>query len=133
MKQDINFPKVEGIHVVIARLEEGSAEEWAVFLINYNDFEVQNILITSKGYGEKEKEAIKTSTLRQFVPKLASQSFVQIERIQPEVFTLCNEFWVSYYIDKEIYDKKFIFMPDSIIEANLQKIALLDLDGILHS
>lgn len=133
MKQDINFPKVEGVHVAIARLAETPEEEWAVFLLNYNDFDLHNILITSKGYGKKDKEDVKTSTLRQLIPHLAAQSFTQVERIQAEVFALCNEFWVSYYINKEIYDKKFIFLPESVIDKNLQKIELLNLEGVLHS
>jgi hypothetical protein len=50
----------------------------------------------------------------------------------PDVFHLNNEFWVSYFIGKQIYDKKFIFVPDSIIEDNLIQISPLGLEGVLH-
>jgi hypothetical protein len=39
---------------------------------------------------------------------------------------------VSYYIDGQIYDKKFIFVPDSITEGNLSRIEQLDLVGVVH-
>ena len=52
--------------------------------------------------------------------------------IDPEVFHLNNEYWVSYFIDNQVFDKKFIFVPDSIREENLILIDLLNLEGILH-
>jgi hypothetical protein len=55
-----------------------------------------------------------------------------VETIDPAVFHLFNEFWVSYYIGDTIYDKKFIFVPGSITESNLSYIPQLDMKGILH-
>ena len=52
--------------------------------------------------------------------------------ITPDVFHLNNEYWVSYYIGNQIFDKKFIFVPDSIREENLILIENLNLKGILH-
>ncbi len=133
MKKDIEFPKVEGVEVAVARKplpDEGY--EWHVYLINRNDFEIDNILVTSKGYGQKDGESQKTSTIRQMIDKVEKQNFVIIERIEPDVFHLSNEYWISYYVDGQIYDKKFIFMPESIVETNLAQIDILELDGILH-
>jgi hypothetical protein len=45
---------------------------------------------------------------------------------------LNNEFWVSYFIGSQIYDKKFIFVPDSIIEENMMTIDPPGLEGVLH-
>jgi hypothetical protein len=39
---------------------------------------------------------------------------------------------VSYYRGSQIFDKKFIFVPDSIVPANLIPIALLGREGVLH-
>jgi hypothetical protein len=39
---------------------------------------------------------------------------------------------VSYYIGNQIFDKKFIFVPESIREENLIPIAQLELEGVLH-
>ncbi len=61
------------------------------------------------------------------------KSFVKIEPIDPAIFHIYNEYWVSYYVDRKIYDKKFIFVPDSIVEKNLIYISILDCPGVLHS
>jgi len=33
-----------------------------------------------------------------------------IEPIDPNVLHLNNEYWVSYYIGSQIYDKRFVFV-----------------------
>lgn len=133
MKKDIEFPKVEGVEVAVARkATEINEFDWHVYLINRNDFVLENILVTSKGYGQKDGESQKTSTLRQMIDKVEKQDFIVIERIDPQVFHLSNEYWISYYVGGKIYDKKFIFMPDSIVDQNLTKIDMIDLEGILH-
>jgi hypothetical protein len=136
MKKDIEFPQVEGVQLAITRERNMLNEfEWEVYLLNHNDFPLNNILITSKGYGvsPEKGEHQKTSILRHMIPFLDAKEFAKIEPIHPSVFHLCNEYWVSYYIGNKIYDKKFIFMPDSIIEPNLSRIQMLQKDGVLHS
>lgn len=134
MKQDIDFPKVEGVKLAIAREKNEIQEyDWYVYLLNYNDFTLNNILITSKGYGEKDGEQQKTSTLRHLIENLDANTFTKVEKIEPAVFHLVNEYWLSYYIDRKIYDKKFLFLPDTIIESNLIMLDMLELEGILHS
>ena len=56
-----------------------------------------------------------------------------IEPIDPDLFHLFNEYWVSYYIEEQIYDKKFIFVPDSINISNISFIEMIQKEGILHS
>ncbi|MDX2191585.1 MAG: hypothetical protein SFY32_17165 [Bacteroidota bacterium] len=133
MKKDIYFPKVEGISVaVIRKFNEANFPEWYVYLINNNDFYIHNVIVTSRGYGEIDGEQRGTSTLRQHFDGLESQSFLLIEPIDPSVFPLYNEYWVSYYIGSQIYDKRFTFVPESIVESNLMSIDLLNMEGILH-
>lgn len=134
MKKDIPFLPVEGIQVVVARkLNELNQYDWQVFLINQNKTTIQNVFVTSQGYGEVKDEKVKTSTMRHFFTHIEPGEHQLIETIMPEVFHLNNEFWVSYFIGNQIYDKKFIFVPDSIVEANLVPIPALDgLEGILH-
>lgn len=139
MKKDIEFPAVKGVSVAIVRKpseEDNQVYEWFVYLLNNNDFALTNVLVASKGYGTNaEGEQQRTSTLRHFIEEIAANDFALIEPIDPSVFHLCNEYWVTYYVGnfgKQIYDKKFLFLPDSIIEANLQSIPQLALEGILH-
>ncbi|AQG81024.1 hypothetical protein [Spirosoma montaniterrae] len=133
MKKDINFLPVEGVQVVIARKENNiSGYDWQVFLINQNDVPIKTVFVTSKGYGLKNDEEQKTSTLRHFFVEVAPGAHEVVETILPDVFHLTNEYWVSYFIGDQIFDKKFIFVPDSIVEDNLVTVPLLGLEGILH-
>ena len=134
MKKDIEIPKVKNITIAIAR-EKNLLQtyEWKVYLINNNDVELENTLVSSTGYGEKDGQQQKTSTLRHFLQTVPAKSTALIESIDENVFHLNNEYWLSYYIGKQIYDKKFVFVPDSIKEDNLTYIKELEKEGILHS
>jgi hypothetical protein len=134
MKKDIEFPVVDGIKITIARnINEENEAEWNVYLINRSKTDIDTVLVTSRGYGfDKNGEPIKTSELRHFHKQCAAGEIIKIEMITPEVFHLNNEYWVSYYIGNQIFDKKFIFVPDSIREENLIHIENLNLEGVLH-
>ncbi|GAB4002210.1 hypothetical protein GCM10028807_60360 [Spirosoma daeguense] len=133
MKKDIQFLPVEGVQVVIARKENlTEGYDWQVFLINQNDVTITNVFVTSKGYGQKGDEEQQTSTLRHFFAEVAPASYEVVETIMPDVFHLNNEYWVSYFMGDQIFDKKFIFVPDSIVDENLVRIPFLGLEGILH-
>jgi len=128
MKRDIDFPKVEGVQVAVVRKED----DWYVYLINKNTFIIENVLVTSRGYGIVEQERRETSVLRHRLGNVVSEASILIEPIDPQVFILNNEYWVSYYIGNQIFDKKFIFIQGSIIEENFTPIPELQLKGVLH-
>ena len=133
MKEHINFDPVEGVSVAIATdTNELGQEQWSVYLINNNNFYLDNVLVSSKGYGNLDGEEIRTSVLRHMFEQVEPKSFVKVELIDPAIFHIYNEYWVSYYIGRQIYDKKFIFVPDSIVEENLIDISMLNLRGVLH-
>ena len=134
MKKDINFLPVEGVQIAIARKENLiGGYDWQVFLINQKDVPIKTVFVTSKGYGLKNDEEQKTSTLRHFFVEVLPGAYEVVESIMPDVFHLNNEYWVSYFIDEQIFDKKFIFVPDSIVEENLITVPTLGLEGILHA
>ncbi|ELR73705.1 hypothetical protein C900_02109 [Fulvivirga imtechensis AK7] len=134
MKKDIKIPKVENVTLAVAcTINKLNQEEWSVHLINRNEYDIENTLVSSTGYGEQDGEQQKTSTLRHFLETVPARSSILIEPITADIFHLNNEFWVSYYVDGRIYDKKFIFLPDTIKEENLIYIKELDTKGVLHS
>lgn len=134
MRKDIDIPKVEKVTVAIEKqTDDNGADAWRVHLINKNDFELENTLVTSKGYGEKEGEQQKTSTLRHFLETVPAKDTMIIESIDPAVFHLNNEYWVSYFAQGKMFDKRFTFLPDSIQDSNLIFIKELNAEGILHS
>ncbi|GGZ22703.1 hypothetical protein GCM10007049_14410 [Echinicola pacifica] len=133
MKKDINFHPVTGVKLAIAKTEENGSTEWGVYIINLNLIELSNVMITSKGYGLIDGEEKKTSTLRHMITELGPESMAKVEPIDPNLFVLNNEFWVSYYILDQIFDKKFVFVEGSMDETNVHHIPELDLQGVLHS
>ena len=132
MIKDLPENRVEDIAVAVA-LEKESAESklWYVYLINLKKEAIENVLITSKGYGEKDGEPVKTSVLRHMFPIVASNGFVLIEPIDEQTFGLNNEYWISYYIGNEIFDKKFIFLPESIVEMHFIKLPVINKPGVM--
>ncbi|MBC5993902.1 hypothetical protein [Pontibacter cellulosilyticus] len=134
MKKDIDFGAVEGIAIAIATKTNDEGEAiWNVYLLNNNSYPLENVLITSKGYGVMKGQEVQTSVLRHMFERVEPKSSVQIEPIDPGIFHINNEYWVSYYIDRQIFDKKFVFVPDSITEENLIDIGMLQQRGVLHS
>jgi len=132
MIKDLPENVVEDIAIAIA-LEKESIETklWYVYLINLKNEPIENVLITSKGYGEKNGEQVRTSTLRHMFPVVENGSSVLIEPIDEQTFGLNNEYWLSYYIGKDIYDKKFIFLPESIVELNFIKLPVINKPGVM--
>lgn len=134
MIKDIKIPEVKNVTLAVARTKnEVQQSEWKVYLINNNQFPIENTLVASKGYGEKDGEEQKTSILRHYLDTIDANSAVLIEPIDPSVFHLNNEYWVSYYIGAQIFDKRFVFVPDTINEENISFIKELDMEGVLHS
>ena len=134
MKKDIEIPEVKNVTVAVVR-EKTLFEtyDWKVYLINNNNVQIENTLVSSTGYGEKDGKMQKTSTLRHFLETVPAKGSVLVEPIDENVFHLNNEYWVSYYIGGQIFDKKFVFVPEAISEENLTYIKELELEGILHS
>lgn len=128
MKKDIDFSPVKNVHIAIAKDSGG----WKVHLLNRSGHRLENIMITSKGYGETKTEKQETTVLRHMIPHLDPKEHAFVEPIDESVFHLNNEYWVSYFIANQVYDKKYIFLPDSIIDDNLIHIEELEMKGILH-
>jgi len=132
MKKDLPENIVEDISVAVV-LERESPNEpvWNVYLINQKKETIKNVMVSSKGYGTKDGKEVKTSILRHFIGDIDADDYAKIEAIDEQVFGLTNEYWLSYYIDGTIYDKKYIFLPESIIDENLIKIPVLNKPGVL--
>ena len=132
MIKDIDRPDVEGIAVaVVPDFNELNEPEWNVYLINLKEQPITNIIVASKGYGNKDGEHVKTSTLRHFWEKLDSKSFIKIEMITDSLLTISNEFWLSFYIENTIYDKKYVFLAESIQEENFVEVPIIGKKGVM--
>ena len=134
MLKDIPQLIVEDIAIAILPKDEANKEEemlWDVYLINLKELEINNVIVSSKGYGAINGEQVKTSTLRHYLGSIQPLDYILIEPIQNKIFGLNNEYWVSFYIKDEIFDKKFVFLPETISEDYFTLIPFLNKRGVM--
>lgn len=135
MRKDINIPVVENIAVAVVEElnDEKTHNVYNVYFINLTEDIVENILVTSKGYGENKStgEQIKTSVLRRNLGVLMPNQFAKIEPIMEDVFGINNEYWVSFFVENKMLDKKFIFLAETIQESNFTTIPIINKKGVL--
>jgi hypothetical protein len=132
MKKDIDF--LEVIDIGIAIVLESESEEsrnWKAYLLNFKSETINNILVSTKGYGLLNGSEVKTATFRHSLGSLAPQSYTPIEIIDESLFVIHNEFWLSFYIGDRVFDKKITFLADTISAVNLDLIPLIMLPGVI--
>ncbi|MGL4597064.1 MAG: hypothetical protein ACRCYO_06035 [Bacteroidia bacterium] len=131
MKKDIEIPVVEDIVMTVVREPEGGENAWNVYLLNLHTEKISNVFVTSRGYGELDGEVRKTSTLRHFYPEISALDYEKVEPIMENTFGLSNEFWVSFYIGDLLYDKQYVFLPESINENNMMMVPIIAKKGVV--
>lgn len=134
MRADILSPLVENVKMVVVpeKNEEGATQHY-VYLLNLREDIMEGIIITSKGYGVNKAtgEKITTSMLRHSLEVLLPDEAAKIEPIMEDVFKLTNEFLISFWVEDTMYDKKFIFLPETINEKNYVTIPKMGGKGIV--
>lgn len=132
MKEEIKGPIVEKVSVAIV-LEEDNSDIYNVYLINFRDDIMEGIIITSVGYGEHADtgEKIETSTLRHSLEVLLPNEAAKIEAIMPEVFSLYNEYWVSFWVNDDLFDKRFVFNAETIVKSQLKELKFFGKKGMI--
>lgn len=134
MKEGLLGPKVENVGIaVVQEIDDDKNTMYYVYLLNLRDDIMEGIIITSTGYGENANtgERIKTSTLRHSLEILLPNEAAKIEPIMEEVFGLANEYWVSFWVNDVMYDKKFVFLPETISPEKMKVIPLLNIKGVM--
>ena len=115
---------------IVPEIIEGE-NGWMVYLVNLKNSLLENVLVSSKGYGEIGNKNLRTSELRHYIEKLEAHQYSKIEPIMEDVFGLANEFWVSFFLKKDMYDKKYIFLPETISKENFTTIPYLNKKGVM--
>lgn len=132
MIKDIPQYVVEDIAIAVVReINQEQETEWNVYMLNLKNKEIEGVLVSSNGYGVINDEKVKTSTLRHFLDKIPPKAYSKIEPIIENVFGLSNEYWVSFYLDGVMYDKRYIFLAESIKEENFVTVPLLNKRGVM--
>ncbi|MFT4662628.1 MAG: hypothetical protein ACI8XB_002919 [Patiriisocius sp.] len=134
MREELQGPKVEDVAMaVVQQRNEEDEKIYYAYLLNLRDDIMEGIIVTSKGYGQNvdSGEKVKTSTLRHSLEILLPNEAAKIEPLMEEVFALSNEYWVSFWINDTLYDKKFVFLAESISEDNMKKLPILGGIGVM--
>lgn len=131
MLKDIEFRKVIDTAMAIVPETVAGEELWNAYLINTGKERLQSVIVRSNGYGEVDGKHIGTSELRQFIETLGPESYIRIEEIREELLPLNNQFWVSFSRANYLFDKKYVFVPETLQRDNLVKVPLLNRPGIL--
>ena len=129
MKKDIQIPKVDGVYIAIVNEYNDiyKSQDWNAYIINDKDVDLDVVLIVTSGYS-KDKT---TSIFRKKLDKLPAKSYAKIELMQEALFTLNNQFKVSFFEENSMFDKTYLFRKNTINLKALQNIPLMDVKGVL--
>jgi hypothetical protein len=132
MLKDIKIEEVENIAIAaVPIVNENLYTEWQVHLINLKTTPITGVIVSSQGYGNRNGEEVITSQLRHFIDTVEPQSHILIEPMIDDVVTLNNEYWVSFYEGEKIYDKKYLFVQESIRPEFLTQVPVINKKGIM--
>lgn len=114
MLKDIISEEVKDIGIAVVK-ESEAVNDWKVYFINLSDHRLENVIINSSGFGVNEdSQSISTATFRHYMESVKPRCAISFEIIMEEIFHLSNRFWVSFYIGKKIYERKYEFVPGCI-------------------
>ena len=131
MIRDIPFKKVEDIAIAVAPSIEQDEEIWRVYLVNMKDEPIEKVLVNSRGYGTIEGKQVQTSSLRQFFEQVDAKTYVVLEVLPDELKGISNQFWVSFWHEGFLYDKKYVFVTESLKENYFTKVPILNRNGVM--
>lgn len=134
MKEGLAGPIVENVAVAIVQeLSENNEFIYNAYLLNLRDDIMEGIIISVTGYGKNPQsgEQLKTATLRHSLEVLLPNEAAKIEPMMEEVFAIDNEFWISFWVNDDLFDKKFVFPAGTIDPLKMEFIPLLGFKGSL--
>ncbi|PHR35589.1 MAG: hypothetical protein COA38_01690 [Fluviicola sp.] len=134
MREELLGPTVEGVaFAVVQQFNEENEKVYNVYLINLREDIMEGIIVTSQGYGKNVTtgETTRTSKLRHSLELLLPNEAAKIEPIIEEVFGLSNEYWISFWVNDVLYDKKFVFVAESISEENMKILPIIGEKGVM--
>lgn len=129
MRKDIEIPEVKEVYVaaVLEFNQDFKTHDWNIYLINNGLEAIETVLIVAQGYDELDM----TSPMRKSIEIVPAKGFAKIEFIDESVFKLDNFFTITYFIGKKMYDKRFEFPRNTIMEDNAIDLPVLFKRGVL--
>ncbi|MAN59867.1 MAG: hypothetical protein CMC08_08550 [Flavobacteriaceae bacterium] len=129
MRKDITIPEVKEVY--IAAVQEFNADfntyDWNAYIINNSSQPLETVLIVSHGLGEHTK----TTQMRHALKVLPSKNYAKIEFLEEQVFSIINYFSVTYFTGNTLFDKRFEFPANSIVQDNTVELPVMGKKGVL--
>jgi len=124
LKKDIQIPNVENVHLAI--IHEFNADfrcyDWNAYLVNRKQETLDMVLIMSTGVGTDKK----TAEMRHKILELPPNTVAKIEYMPDELLQIDNTFRVSFFINNQIFEKKFSIKKNMIAKEKAQELALFN-------
>lgn len=129
MRKDIEIPQTKNVHIVAVKEwdKEFLGEHWNIYVVNNRNDEIFTVLVISRGKSEDRK----TSTLRHGLGDIQPKTAAKVEFIPTEVLGFTNEYLLTFFAENKLFERKFIFEPNSISDENVTEIPILERVGIL--
>lgn len=129
MKKDIEIPYATQVYVAIVQEwnKDFLSKDWNAYLINDRTSPIEMAIVVSKGYDADRK----TSTMRHGLGTIEAKDFVKIELLQEEVLSLTNEFYLTFFAENKLYERKFVFEKHSINTKNTTLLPVMNKEGVL--
>ncbi len=129
MRKDIEFPVANDVYIAAVKEwdKEFLSQNRYVYLINNRGKIIETVLVMSRGKSAEQK----TSTLRHGLGDLEPKTFSKIELISSEVLGLTNEYWVTFFEEGKLFERRFIFEAGSISDKDLVEIPIMEVEGVL--
>lgn len=129
MKKDIHIFPVKDLYIAVVNEYNDTykTQDWNAYIINDKKVDLEMVLIMTRGFSETKI----TSTFRHKLERLPAKSYAKIELMQEDVFTLNNEFVVTFFENNQMFDKSFVFRKNTINLKALQRVPLMQAKGVL--
>ncbi len=129
MQKDIEIPQIKDVYVAaIKELNtDFNTQDWNAYIINNGSVPLEMVLIVSQGYDDSRK----TSQLRHSLQVLPAKGYAKIEFIEDSVLKLNNTFSITYFLDNKMYEKRWEFPANSILDDNAVSIPVMHKEGVL--
>ena len=126
------MPEVSGVYVAVISEIGGEGEKiWNAYIVNDKCEPIENVFVSSKGYLVNLKgEESKSSVLRHFYKVVPAKSSQKIEVVIDDVLKLNNEYFVSFYHKNQLFDKKYVFLPETIKQENISVVPVIQKQGV---